>query len=79
MLWLSPWLLIALALYGASFFLTVRIFASNPLSVASPAMAGGTFLFIAIASYCLLGEEISYQKLAGMGIIFIGIVVLTRS
>jgi multidrug transporter EmrE-like cation transporter len=79
MLWLSPWLLIALALYGGSFILTVRIFASNQLSIASPAMAGATFLFIVLASYYLLGETISYQKLAGIGIIFIGIVVLARS
>jgi multidrug transporter EmrE-like cation transporter len=76
--WLSPWLLSAVVLYGLSFLLTVRVFAVNPLSVASPAMAGCTFLLIALASWSLLGEGLGYQKLAGIGLIFIGIAVLTR-
>lgn len=77
--WLSPWLLTAVALYGLSFLLTVRVFAVNPLSVASPAMAGSTFLLITLASWLLLGEGLGYQKLAGIGLIFLGIVVLSRS
>lgn len=75
----SPWLLSALAMYGISFFLTMRIFAANPLSVASPVMAGATFLLIGIASYYLLGEGVNWQKISGMTIIFVGILVLTRS
>lgn len=78
-MWLSPWLLGAVMLYGISFLLTVRVVAVNPLSVASPAMAGGTFLLITMASWLLLGEGIGYQKIAGIAFIFMGIVLLTRS
>src|SRR5688572_2921797 len=68
--WLSPWLISAVVLYGLSFLLTIRVFTANPLSVASPAMAGCTFFLIALASYFLLGEGLGYQKLLGIALIF---------
>ena len=77
--WLSPWLLGSVVLYGMSFLLTMRVLAVNPLSVASPAMAGSTFLLVTLASWLLLGEGLGYQKLIGIALIFAGIVVLTRS
>lgn len=76
--WLNLWLLIALVLYGVSFILTVRIFAVNSLSVASPAMAGATFLLIAIASWLVFGEHLSIQRIFGMAMIVGGIVLLVR-
>ena len=75
--WMSPWLLGAVALYAASFLLTVRVFAVNPLSVASPAMAGATFFLIALASSLLLNEAMGVQKLLGMGLILVGILLVT--
>ena len=75
----SPWLLAALVMYGISFFLTIRVYATNPLSIASPLMAGGTFLFIAIASFFLLHENMNIQKILGMIIIFLGIFILSKS
>ena len=77
--WLSPWLMAAVALYGVAFVLMVRVYAVNPLSVASPVMAGGTFLLIALASTLLLGEGLGSQKLTGIALIFLGIVALSRS
>lgn len=78
-MWLSPWLISAVMLYGVSFLLTVRVVAVNPLSVASPAMAGGTFLLITMASWLLLDEGMGTQKIVGIALIFMGIVLLTRS
>ncbi|HJU70984.1 MAG TPA: SMR family transporter [Paucimonas sp.] len=77
--WLSPWLLAAIALYGLSFLLMVRVFAVNPLSIATPVMAGCTFLLVTLAGWLLLGESLGYQKLAGIGCIFFGIVLLARA
>jgi multidrug transporter EmrE-like cation transporter len=54
------------------------VYAANPLSVASPVLAGGTFMLITLVSWLLLGESLGYQKVAGIGLIFLGIVVLTR-
>lgn len=77
--WLTPWIIAAIFLYGASFILTVRIFALLPLSLAAPAMAGATFLLVALASMLVLGEHISYLKLLGMCLIISGIYCLVRS
>lgn len=75
--WLSPWLLAAVALYGMSFLLTMRVFANNALSVASPLMAGLTFCCIALASWLLLGETMDVRKIGGIALILAGIVTLT--
>jgi multidrug transporter EmrE-like cation transporter len=76
---LSPWLFIALMMYGVSFFLTIRVYAANSLSMASPLMAGGTFLLIAFSSFFLLNESMNVQKILGMAIILLGIFVLSKS
>ena len=76
--WLSPWIITALVLYGLAFVLMVRVYAVNPLSVASPAMAGGTFLLIALSSWLVLGEGLGIQRVAGISLIFLGIYLLTR-
>jgi multidrug transporter EmrE-like cation transporter len=75
--WLSPWLLASVALYGLSFLLTIRVFANNALSVASPLMAGLTFVCIVMASWLVLGEAMDVRKVGGIVLILAGIVVLT--
>ena len=75
--WLTPWTIAAIGLYGASFLLTSRVFAVNPLSVASPIMAGATFVLIALSSCLLLGEGFGWSKLAGMALVLCGIALLS--
>jgi multidrug transporter EmrE-like cation transporter len=77
--WFSPWLLVSLGFYGVSFLLVARVVAMNPLSVAAPAMAGGTFILITLVSWLILGEGFNYQKLFGILFIFVGIILITRS
>lgn len=74
----SPWLLGALALYGLSFLLTVRIYAVNSLSVAAPVMAACTFVLIYLLSFALLREPITLIKVAGLGLIVSGIYLVLR-
>ncbi len=76
-IWPTPWLVAAIALYGASFLLTSRVFAVNALSVASPIMAGATFVLIALSSCLLLNEGFGALKLAGVGLVLCGIVLLS--
>lgn len=75
----SPWLMLAVVLYGASFFLTVRVFAANSLSIASPIMAGATFLLIGLAATLLFGEPMPPAKILGMALIVAGIALLALS
>ena len=75
---ISPMLIIALALYGLSFFLTVRVYAVNELSVAAPFMAGGAFLLVALVSALVLSEGMTVYKTMGMVLIVLGLYLLTR-
>lgn len=77
--WIDPVLALAVGLYGASFLLTVRVYAVNPLTVAAPVMAGGSFLLVALAGTLLLGEAPGWQRLGGMALIVIGIVLIART
>lgn len=77
--WLNPWLALAVLLYGASFLLTVKVFAVNPLTVAAPIMAGGAFVLTAISGSLLLGESLGLSRIAGMVLILGGILLITRS
>lgn len=76
--WFSPWLIIAVTLYGFSFLLTVRVFATNPLSVAAPLMAGSVFVLIAVSSIIFFGENMTLYKGFGMAFIILGIILLCR-
>lgn len=75
---LSPWLLLALFLYGLSFLLTVRIYAVNQLSVAAPFMAACTFMLIYLLSYLLFTEPLTLTKSAGLVLIVLGMTLLLR-
>jgi len=77
--WLDPILALAVALYGLSFLLTVKVFAVNPLTIAAPIMAGGSFALVALAGSWLLGETPGLVRLGGMAMIVLGIVLIVRS
>lgn len=77
--WFSPSILGGLLLYGISFMLTVRVYADFPLGVISPVMAGGIFMLITLASVLLFGEALTLGKIAGMGCIVVGILLLAKS
>lgn len=68
----------ALACYGASFFLMVKIYAVNPLSLAAPLMAGLTFLLTPLAAVVFLGEDLGVARLVGIGLILAGILFISR-
>ena len=76
--WVTPWIIAALSLYGASFILTVRIFALVPLSVATPVMAGASFFLVTLASILFLGEHFNDIKILGLLLIIAGIYCLVR-
>lgn len=77
--WLSPAILIGLALYGLSFVLTIRIYASFPLSVISPIMAGAIFSLVALASVVFFAEPLTVQKVGGIALIVAGMAVISQS
>jgi multidrug transporter EmrE-like cation transporter len=77
--WFSPALLVALVLYGLSFFLTARIYALYPLSIISPIMAGAIFLLVGLGAALLFAEPLTLQKITGIAIIVLGIAILAKA
>ena len=72
-------LMTSVILYGLSFLLTLQVLSQAALSIASPLMAGLTFVGIALASYLILHEAMNAQKIVGMLVIFVGIFILTKA
>lgn len=75
--WLSPWLLVAVLSYGASFLLTVKVFSQNALSVAGPFMAGASFLLVALVGALIFNESFNLNKIIALTLILLGIVLLS--
>lgn len=75
---ISPWIFSSVFFYGVSFLLTIRVFALNPISTASPFMAGGNFFLVAIFGYFLFDEMFSLTKFLGIFFILIGIIILSN-
>ncbi|MGH8148897.1 MAG: SMR family transporter [Steroidobacteraceae bacterium] len=64
--------------YGVSVFLWIGALSRVPVSVAYPLLSIG-YIVNAFAAAALFGEALTVSKLAGIGIIVLGVVVLTRA
>lgn len=71
----SPWVVIGLALFGASAITWLLVLGSIDLSSAYPFVALGIALTTA-SSYFLLGEAIGVQKLTGVLVIVLGVLLV---
>ncbi|MDD2608375.1 MAG: hypothetical protein PHX60_01605 [Giesbergeria sp.] len=74
----SVWIIAAIALYGLSFILTIKVLQVNAMSTATPIMAGLTFCLTAIMGNFIFSELFSIQKGIGILFIFAGIFLLTQ-
>lgn len=55
------------------------LLSKQPLSVVFPALTGGMFIIIALASAALFGESLSGLKLGGIALIWMGLVILSQA
>lgn len=71
---------IATALFCYAFSVVVWILALSrvPVSIAFP-MLSMAYVVNAIAAYYLLGEPFSSTKLVGMGVIILGVIIISRA
>ncbi|MCC7325296.1 MAG: EamA family transporter [Burkholderiales bacterium] len=74
---LSPVMLVALAVYGFATLLWVYVLRTVPLSVAY-ALFSLAFLIVPLLAYFVLGERIGANTLIGGAIIVVGVVVAVR-
>lgn len=73
----APPLWAGLSCYGVSVFLWVGALSRVPVSVAYPLLSIG-YVVNAFAAAALFGEALSAAKLAGIGLIVGGVLLLTR-
>jgi multidrug transporter EmrE-like cation transporter len=71
-------ILIGLSGYGVSLIVYLYALSEAPLSVVYPTFAS-TFIFITILSVLVLKEKLNPKRVAGMGIIFFGILIIAMS
>jgi multidrug transporter EmrE-like cation transporter len=63
--------------YSIAFFLTLKIYKSNELSVITPVMMGMIFIFTLIISLLIFNEPVTTKKIAGSFFIFIGVLIVS--
>ncbi len=74
----TNWFLVGgLAVFGLGFILWVLILNKVQLSAAAPLMSMG-YVFILILSYFLFKEPITATKVAGIFVILVGVILITR-
>ncbi|WP_346840118.1 EamA family transporter [Microbulbifer sp. SAOS-129_SWC] len=74
----EPWLWLGLCCYGVSVIVWILALSRVDVSIAYPMLSIG-YVVNAFMAWWLLGESLGYGKLAGIGIIIIGVIVLARS
>lgn len=75
---IEPHILAGLACYVVSVVVWVVALSKVPVSMAYPMLSIG-YVVNAIAAYYLLGEAVSPMRLAGIGVIIVGVFIVARS
>ncbi len=68
----------ALFCYGISVVVWILALSRVPVSIAFP-MLSMAYVVNALAAYYLLGEPFSPTKLVGMGVIIVGVIIISRA
>ncbi|MGA8865217.1 MAG: EamA family transporter [Gallionella sp.] len=71
-------ILVAMGCYALSVVIWILALSRVPVSIAFP-MLSMAYVVNAIAAYYLLGEPFTSTKLVGMGIIILGVIVISRA
>ena len=74
----EPWLWVGLFCYGISVVVWILALSRVDVSIAYPMLSIG-YVVNAIAAWQLFGEALSAGRLAGIGIIILGVFILARS
>ena len=74
----EPHILGGLACYAVSVVVWVAALSRVPVSIAYPMLSIG-YIVNAVAAWYLFGEALSAMKLAGIGVIIVGVFMVARS
>lgn len=74
----QPLILGGIFAYGLSLIVWIMALSRVPVSVAYPLVSIG-YVLTAIAAWHFLGESVSVMRIAGIGVIILGVVIVARS
>ncbi|MCL4552989.1 MAG: EamA family transporter [Candidatus Marsarchaeota archaeon] len=74
----QPLVLVALPLYAVGFLVWAVVLSRLSLSFAYPLLAA-TYVLTPLAAWLILNEEISAARWVGIGVVFIGVVIIGKS
>lgn len=74
----GPWLWLGLGCYGISVVIWILALSRVDVSIAYPMLSIG-YVVNAVAAWALFGESLGPERVAGIGIIILGVFVLARS
>lgn len=75
----QPMFDIGIVLYALASLVWFRVLSTEPLSVAYPVLTSTTFMLVTLGAVVLFRESLNVYKIAGLLIIFSGIVLISRS
>lgn len=73
----TPAILIGMFLFGLSSLLWIKVLTRADLSQAYP-LVSVSYIIVAVLSFILLREQFSLQKVLGIGVIILGVIVLNK-
>lgn len=71
-------IIVALCCYGISVVVWILALSRVPVSIAFP-MLSMAYVVNAVAAWYLLGEAFNPTKLVGMGVIILGVIIISRA
>ena len=74
----NPIFIVGLGLYGAGTLVWMRVLSTEPISVGYPILMSIAFIAISIGAAVFFREAITPQKLVGMAIIVVGVIIATN-
>ena len=75
---LEPRILAGIACYAVSLVVWILALSKTPVSIAYPMVSIG-FALNALLAWWLLGETVTPMRMAGIGVIILGVVLVARS
>jgi len=69
---------LGLVLFGISVLVWMWVLASNELSWGYP-LLGLSYIFVALAGWLVFGETLTLQRMAGIALVLLGAVLVSRS
>ena len=74
----QPLFVVGVLLYGLAALIWFQVLSIEQLSTSYPLLVSLTFLLVTIGAAVFFHEVVSIQKIAGIGIIVLGIVLVSR-